>query len=105
MDRDEQAYWSLEFLSDAMSCIGQPPDSVIVATRTTVNNTYTYYLDSDGVLWYSSARTDAFDAEIKEAARRQKAEKRKTSDATSREASEEPVIQNTLTDHYTKSIA
>lgn len=102
MDRDEQAYQSLESLSEAMSCIGQPPDSVVIATRTTAQNTYTYYLDKEGVLWYSSARTEAFDAEMKEAARRLKAEKRKTSDATRKEASEGPVI---LTDNHKESIA
>ena len=45
------------------------------------------------------------EAEMQEAARRLKAEKRKTSDATRKEASEEPVMQNTLTEDYEKSIA
>lgn len=102
MDRDEQAYKAMESLEDAMSCIGQPQNSVVIATRTTAQDTYTYYLDEEGVLWYSSARTDAFDAEIKEAARRRK---RKTSDAALQEASEEPVMSNMLTEHYKESIA
>lgn len=95
MDRDD-------LFHTAESCIRPPTDAVLIATEETANNVYTFWRDNEGHIWYTSARTDAFDAEIKEAARRQKAEKRKTSDATSREASEEPVIP---TDHHKKSIA
>lgn len=95
MDRDE-------LFRVAESCIGPPPESVLIATEEKANNFYTFWRDSEGHIWYTSARTEAFDAEIQEAARRRKAEKRKTSDATSQEASEEPVMQ---TDHYKESIA
>lgn len=95
MDKDE-------LFASAMSCVGPPPDSVVIATEERSNNTYTFWKDSEGQIWYTSARTEAFNAEMQEAAKRRKAEKRKTSDATSQEASEEPVI---LTDHYKESIA
>lgn len=90
MDRDE-------LFRTAESCIKAPPESVLIATEETANNFYSFWKDAEGHIWYTSARTDAFDAEIKAVAR-----KRKTSDATSREASEEPVIS---TDHHRKSIA
>lgn len=95
MDRDE-------LFKTAISCIGEPPESVVIATEETENNFYTFYRDSADVIWYTSARTEAFNTEAQEAIRRCKAEKRKTSDATSQEASEEPVM---LTDHYKESIA
>lgn len=98
MDREE-------LFCTAESCIRPPTDAVLIATEETANNVYTFWRDNEGHIWYTSARTDAVDAEMQEAAQRLKAEKRKTSDATSREASEEPVMHNTLTDRYTKSIA
>ena len=95
MDREE-------LFRKAMSCIKPPTDSVLIATEELANNVYTFWQDKEGNIWYTSARTDAVEAEMQEAARRLKAEKRKTSDATRKEASEEPVI---LTDHHRKSIA
>lgn len=95
MDRDE-------LFASAMSCIRPPADSVIIATEEKTNNVYTFWRDSEGQIWYTSERTEAVDAEMQEAMKRRKAEKRKTSDATSQEASEEPVM---LTDHYKESIA
>lgn len=95
MDREE-------LFHEAMSCLKPPEDSVLIATEEKSNNVYTFWQDPEGNIWYTSARTDAFDAEMQETAKRLKAEKRKTSDATSRGASEEPVI---LTDHHRKSIA
>lgn len=94
-----------ELFQSAMSCIGPPPESVLIATEETAKNFYTFWRDSEGQIWYTSARTEAFDAEIQAEERRRKAEKRKTSDATSREASEEPAMQNTLTEYYKESIA
>ena len=94
-----------ELFQTAMSCIKPPTDSVLIATEETANNFYTFWKDSEGQIWYTSKRTEKFDAEIQEAIRRLKAEKRKTSDATSQEASEEPVMQNTLTENYKESIA
>lgn len=95
MDRD--------FLfATAMSCVGPPPDSVVIATEERSNNTYTFWKDVEGNIWYTSERTEKVNAELQEAAKRRKAEKRKTSDATRKEASEEPVM---LTDHYKESIA
>lgn len=98
MDREE-------LFQEAMSCIKPPTDSVLIATEELANNVYTFWQDKEGNIWYTSARTDAIEAEMQEAARRLKAEKRKTSDATRKEASEEPVMQNTLTEDYEKSIA
>lgn len=95
MDRDE-------LFRIAESCIGPPPESVVIATEEKANNFYTFWKDSEGKIWYTSERTERFDAEMQEAAKRRKAEKRKTSDATREEASEEPVM---LTDHYKESIA
>ena len=95
MDRDE-------LFRTALSCIGAPPESVVIATEERANNLYTFYRDSADVIWYTSAGTEAFNAEAQEAIRRRKAEKRKTSDATRKEASEEPVM---LTDNHKKSIA
>lgn len=95
MDRDE-------LFRIAESCIGPPPESVVIATEEKANNLYTFWRDSEGKIWYTSERTERFEAEMQEAAKRRKEEKRKTSDATSQEASEEPVI---LTDHHRKSIA
>ena len=95
MDRDE-------LFREAMSCIKPPPDSVVIATEETRNNTYTFWRDKEGQIWYTSARTDAVEVEMQEAAKRLKAEKRKTSDATRKEASEEPVV---LTDNHKESIA
>lgn len=92
MDRDE-------LFRTAMSCISPPPNSVVIATEERVNNFYTFWRDGEGNIWYTSARTDAFNAEMQEAIRRRK---RKTSDATREEASEEPVM---LTDHHKESIA
>lgn len=95
MDRDD-------LFQTAESCIKPPPESVVIATEERANNVYTFWRDSEGHIWYTSARTEAFDAEMQEAINRRKAEKRKTSDATRKEASEEPVK---LTDHYKESIA
>lgn len=95
MDRDE-------LFREAMSCIKPPPDSVVIATEEMKNNTYTFWRDKEGQIWYTSARTDAVEAEMQEAIRRWKAEKRKTSDASREDASEEPVM---LTDHHKESIA
>ena len=95
MDRDE-------LYQMAESCIKAPTESVLIATEETANNFYSFWKDSEGHIWYTSARTDAFDAEIKEAAKQRK---RKTSDATLREASEELVMQNMLTNNHKKSIA
>lgn len=95
MDRDE-------LFASAMSCVGPPPESVVIATEERSNNVYTFWKDSEGQIWYTSARTEAFDEEMQEAEKRRKAEKRKTSDAIRKEASEEPVI---LTDLYKESIA
>lgn len=95
MDRD--------FLfATAMSRVGPPPESVVIATEETTNGKYTFWKDVEGNIWYTSEGTEAFDKEMQEAAKRQKEEKRKTSDATRKEASEEPVM---LTDHYKESIA
>ena len=95
MDRD--------FLfATAMSRVGPPPESVVIATEETTNGKYTFWKDSEGQIWYTSEGTEAFDKEMQEAAKRRKAEQRKTSDASLRVASEEPVI---LTDHYKESIA
>ncbi len=98
MDRDE-------LFQTAESCVGPPPDSVLIATEEKAKNVYTFWRDREGKIWYTSERTEAFDAEMQEATKRRKAEKRKTSDATREEASEEPVVQNMLTDHYKESIA
>ncbi|MBP3617907.1 MAG: hypothetical protein J6J38_07710 [Lachnospiraceae bacterium] len=98
MDREE-------LFHEAMSCLKPPEDSVLIATEELTNNVYTFWQDKEGNIWYTSTRTDAIEAEMQEAARRLKAEKRKTSDATRKEASEEPVMQNTLTEDYEKSIA
>ena len=95
MDRDD-------LFQIAESCVKPPPDSVVIATEETSTNFYTFWKDKEGNIWYTSARTDAVEAEMQEAAKRRKAEKRKTSDATRKEASEEPVM---LTDHYKESIA
>ncbi len=95
MDRDE-------LFQTAMSCVGPPPDSVVIATEEMRNNTYTFWRDKEGHIWYTSARTEAVDAEIQEAIKRRKAEKRKTSDASREDASEEPVM---LTDNHKESIA
>jgi len=95
MDRDD-------LFQVAESCIKVPEGSVLIATEEKANNTYSFWKDAEGHIWYTSTRTEVFDAEMQEAAKRRKAEKRKTSDATSQEASEEPVI---LTDHHRKSIA
>lgn len=95
MDRDE-------LMKSARSCTGIPPESVVIATEETANNHYTFYQDSKGKLWYTSARTEAFEAEMQAAVRRRKEEKRKTSDAALQEASEEPVM---LTEHHNISIA
>ena len=97
MDRDE-------LFQTAESCIKAPEGSVLIASEEKADNTYFFWKDEEGHIWYTSARTEAFDAEMQEAIRRRKAEKRKTSDATSREASEEPVMQN-ITNHYKESIA
>lgn len=98
MDRDE-------LFKIAESCIGPPPESVVIATEETTNNAYTFWRDKEGKIWYTSARTEAFDAEMQEAIRRRKAEKRKTSDASREDASEEPVVQNTSTNNRKESIA
>lgn len=98
MDRDE-------LFASAMSCVGPPPESVVIATEEKANNRYTFWKDSEGQIWYTSERTEAFDADMQEAAKRRKAEKRKTSDASREEASEEPVMRNTITDKHKKSIA
>lgn len=95
MDRDE-------LFREAMSCIKPPPDSVVIATEETSMNFYTFWKDKEGNIWYTSAGTDAVEAEMQEAAKRLKARKRKTSDATRKEASEEPVM---LTDNHKESIA
>lgn len=95
MDRDE-------LMQSARSRIGEPPESVVIATEERAANLYTFYRDSKGELWYTSARTEAFEAEMQAAVRRRKEEKRKTSDAALREASEEPVM---LTDNRNISIA
>lgn len=91
-----------ELFRSAMSCIRPPAESVVIAIEETKNNLYTFWRDSEGRIWYTSARTDAFDAEMQEAIRRMKAEKRKTSDATRKEASEGSVM---LTDNHKRSIA
>lgn len=91
-----------ELFKTAMSCIRPPAESMVIATEETRNNLYTFWRDSEGHIWYTSARTDAFDAEMQEAIRRMKAEKRKTSDATGKEASEGSVM---LTDNHKRSIA
>ena len=93
MDRDD-------LFQTAESCIKPPPESVVIATEERSNNVYTFWRDSEGHIWYTSARTDAVNAEMQEAMNRRR--KRKTSDATRKEASEEPVM---LTDHYKESIA
>ena len=93
-----------KFFQTAESCIKPPPDSVVVATEETANNFYTFWRDKEGNIWYTSQRTDAIDTEMQEAAKLLKEKKRKTSDATSQEASEEPVMQNTTNNHK-KSIA
>lgn len=95
MDKDE-------LFREARSCIGIPPESVVIATDETARNHYTFYQDSQGKLWYTSERTEAIETEMKAAMDRRRQEKRKTSDATSREASEEPVM---LTEHHNVSIA
>lgn len=98
MDRDD-------LFKKAESCIKVPEDSVLIATEETANNMYTFWQDAEGNIWYTSSRTKAFDAEMQEAAERLKERKRKTTDATSQEASVEPVVQNTSTNNYKKSIA
>ena len=98
MDRDE-------LFRIAESCIKVPEDSVLIATEETANNTYTFWKDKEGHIWYTSARTDAVNAEMQEAIRRRKAEKRKTSDASREDASEEPVMQKASTNNHSKSIA
>ncbi len=95
MDRDEM-------MRDARSRIGVPPESVVIATEERAGNLYTFYRDSAGRLWYTSARTEAFDAWIKKAARQRKEEKRKASGASREVAPEEPAI---LTDQHRFSIA
>lgn len=98
MDRDE-------LFRIAESCIKLPPDAVLIATEEKANNVYTFWRDDEGHIWYTSARTEAFDAEMQEAAEHLKKRKRKTSDATSQEASEEPVVQNASTNNHKRSIA
>ena len=95
MDRDE-------LFASAMSCVGPPPESVVIATEEKANNLYTFWRDSEGQIWYTSERTEAFDAEMQEAAKRRK---RKTSDATLPAASEGPVMLKASTNNHKKSIA
>lgn len=85
--------------AEAESCIKAPEESVLIATEETKNNKYSFWRDSEGKIWYTSERTDAFNAEMEKVRR-----KRKTSDATSQEASEEPAMLN-ITNHYKESIA
>ena len=98
MDRDE-------LFASAMSCVGPPPESVVIATEERSNNEYTFWKDVEGNIWYTSARTEAFDKEMQEAAKRRKAEQRKTSDATLPAASEEPVMLTKNITNHKKSIA
>lgn len=95
MDRDEM-------MREARSRTGAPPESVVIATEERAGNLYTFYRDSAGMLWYTSARTEAFDAWIKAAARQRRDEKRKASGASREVAPEEPAI---LTDQHRFSIA
>lgn len=97
MDRDD-------LFQVAESCIKVPEGSVLIASEEKANNTYYFWKDEEGHIWYTSERTKAFDAEMQEAAKRLKAEKRKTSDASREEASEEPVMLN-ITNQHKESIA